>query len=53
MAVWERGANFLDMLLADKDVTSSLTPDHITSLFDLSYHTKNVNTIFKRVFGRS
>lgn len=53
MAVWERGANFLDMLQADKDVTAHLSSDHIASLFDLRYHTKNVDTIFKRVFGRT
>ena len=27
--------------------------DQIAALFDLGYHTKNVDTIFKRVFGRS
>ena len=53
MAVWERGANFLDMLQADQDVTAHLPADHIASLFDLGYHTKNVDAIFKRVFGRS
>ena len=53
MQVWERGANFLELLQADPDVTARMTPDHIASLFDLGYHTKHVDTIFKRVFGRA
>ena len=53
MAVWERGANFLDMLQADGDVTAHLSSEHIAKLFDLGYHTKNVDAIFKRVFGKS
>ena len=53
MAVWERGANFLDMLKADTDVTALLPVPEVEALFDLGYHTKNVDTIFKRVFGRT
>ena len=53
MQVWQRGANFLDLLQGDADVTARLTPEHIASLFDLGYHTKHVDTIFKRVFGRA
>ena len=52
MQVWERGANFLDLLQADADVTAKLPKDVIAGLFDLGYHTKHVDTIFKRVFGR-
>ena len=51
MKVWEEGADFLEALLADKDVTGALTPEQISAQFDLGYHTKHVDTIFKRVFG--
>ena len=51
MQVWEKGLNFLDLLAADADVTKYLNRKALTALFDLSYHTKHVDTIFKRVFG--
>ena len=51
MKVWDGGGDFLDALLADTDVTAALSPDELRSLFDLGYHTKHVDTIFKRVFG--
>jgi adenylosuccinate lyase len=51
MKVWETGADFLEALLADKDVTKALSPKEIRAQFDLGYHLKHVDTIFKRVFG--
>jgi adenylosuccinate lyase len=51
MKVWREGANFLDLLQADADVTAALSADDIAALFDLGYHTKHVDTIFRRVFG--
>ena len=51
MKVWEHGADFKTELLADPEVTAALSPTEIEKKFDLSYHTKHVDTIFKRVFG--
>ncbi len=45
------GASFLDLLKADPAIGKHLGKDDIESLFDLAYHTKHVDTIFKRVFG--
>jgi adenylosuccinate lyase len=53
MKVWEHGADFLEELLADAEVTAALGEDEIREKFDLGYHTKHVDTIFLRVFGRS
>ena len=53
MKVWEHGADFLEELLADKDVRAALSEDEIREKFDLGYHTKHVDTIFRRVFGKS
>ena len=53
MKVWEKGADFLDELLADKDVRAVLSEAQIRENFDLAYHTKHVDTIFKRVFGNT
>ncbi|RJG45041.1 adenylosuccinate lyase [Mesorhizobium sp. DCY119] len=53
MKVWEQGADFLEELLSDKEVTAALSEQEIREKFDLGYHTKHVDTIFKRVFGQS
>ena len=51
MKTWEHGADFLSELKADKDVTAKVSPAELDKMFDLGYHTKHVDTIFKRVFG--
>jgi len=51
MKVWEEGADFLTELKADADVTKYLDAAAITEAFDLGYHQRNVDAIFKRVFG--
>ncbi len=53
MKVWEEDKDFLEELLADKDVTNLLSKKEIEDKFDVSYHTKHVDTIFERVFGTS
>jgi adenylosuccinate lyase len=53
MPVWRGEGNFLVLLGQDKDVTALLSPDELESLFDLGYHTKHVDTIFRRVFGEA
>jgi len=51
MPVWRGEGIFLDLLLADKDVMASLSEKELRELFDLGYHTKHVETIFRRVFS--
>jgi len=51
MRVWEEGADFMTELKADPEVTAVMTDAEIEDKFDLGYHTKHVDTIFKRVFG--
>jgi len=53
MPVWRGEGSFLDLLKKDKDVTALLSPAELESLFDLGYHTKQVDTIFARVFGEA
>ena len=53
MKVWEEGADFMTELKADADVTAALSEAEIEEKFDLGYHTKNVDTIFTRVFGHA
>ena len=51
MKVWQENKDFLTELLADPDVTRALSEDVLRDQFDLGYHTKHVDAIFKRVFG--
>lgn len=51
MPVWRGEGDFKTLLKADSDVSSKLSSAEIDELFDLAYHFKNVDTIFKRVFG--
>ena len=51
MESWEKGLNFQDLLNADSDIRAILSSEQIAQMFDLEYHTKYVDTIFKRVFG--
>ena len=52
MEVWNGNGAFLNLLKADKAVGEVLANDELEALFDLAYHTKNVDTIFGRVFAR-
>jgi adenylosuccinate lyase len=51
MPVWRGEGDFLTLLKADPDVTRALPPAEIEACFDLGYHFKHVDTIFRRVFG--
>ena len=42
---------FLQNLLKDDDLKANLSDEEIKQCFDYSYYTKNVDRIFKRVFG--
>ncbi|MDR3517108.1 MAG: adenylosuccinate lyase [Azospirillaceae bacterium] len=51
MKVWQEGADFLSLLQADTEITGYLSPAQLAALFDLGYHTKNIDTVFQRVFA--
>jgi len=53
MKVWAGEGDFLTLLKADPDVRAKMSEDEIEEYFDLGYHFKHVDTIFKRVFGAS
>jgi adenylosuccinate lyase len=54
MRVWDSDGRLqlLDLLKTDADVTAKLSEEALAALFDLGYHTRHVETIFARVFGR-
>ena len=53
MKVWESDGqlSLLQLLKKDPEVAAHLTAEQLESLFNLDYHLKQVDTIFKRVFG--
>jgi len=53
MKVWQGQGWLLDLLKAEPEVTKLLPPKELESLFDLGYHVKNTDTIFRRVFGKA
>ncbi len=53
MPVWRGEGDFLDLLKSDEEVKKHLSDEALEELFDLGYHTRRVDVIFKRVFGES
>jgi adenylosuccinate lyase len=51
MKVWRGEGKFIDLLSEDPDVSPHLGKSELNHLFDLGYHFKNVDTIFRRVFA--
>ena len=56
MKVWalpeaEREGAFLGFLQSDEEVSAKVSAEDLAASFDLGYHTKNVDTVFARVFG--
>ena len=55
MKVWEaptskRFGLFQKLLIEDPEIRKNISEDEINKQFDYKYHTKNIATIFKRVF---
>src|SRR6202020_315396 len=53
MPVWRGEGDFQTLLKQDADVKKYLSDAEIAEQFDLGYHFKHVDTIFRRVFGES
>jgi adenylosuccinate lyase len=53
MPVWRGEGEFQALLKKDAGVKKYLSDAEIEAQFDLGYHFKHVDTIFKRVFGES
>ncbi|MGH6895349.1 MAG: adenylosuccinate lyase [Geminicoccaceae bacterium] len=53
LAAWQDGGTLLDRLRTEPEVTSRLSEEQLSALFDLDHHRRHVDTIFRRVFGAS
>jgi len=47
---WSNNITLLESLINDKKLTKRISIQKLSSIFDLSYHTKRIDYIFKRVF---
>jgi len=50
LKVWRERTDFLSELLADAEVRAALSENALREQFDLGYHLKHVDMIFRRVF---
>jgi adenylosuccinate lyase len=53
MRMYEEGVDFKTALLADPELTRVLSPSEVEACFSPEYHLRHVDTVFRRVFGRS
>jgi len=53
MPVWRGEGDFQTLLKQDANVKKYLSDAEIEEQFDLAYHLKHVDTIFRRVFGEA
>ena len=51
MRAWKEGLDFKVLVLQDTDIKKHLTDKEIDVCFNVNHHIKNVDFIFKRVFG--
>lgn len=52
MAAAEGSGSFIELVKRDREILEHMNETEIAACFDLSYYTRNVGKIFKRVFGR-
>ena len=53
MKAWRGDGDFLALLKADTDIRKHLSDKELAANFDLDFHLAQVDTIFRRVFGRA
>ncbi len=51
MKVWDNGKDFRTLVSADPDISARLTAAEIEQVFSLDQYLKNVDVVFRRVFG--
>jgi adenylosuccinate lyase len=51
MESWGKGIGFMKLLMKDKKVTKYLSKNELKEIFDLKYYLRNIDYIYRRVFG--
>ncbi|MEK6589458.1 MAG: adenylosuccinate lyase [Nitrospinota bacterium] len=52
MKIWEKGGDFKESILNDREIMKYISAATVEKVFSISHHLKNVDFIFRRVFGR-
>ena len=47
---WTKDISFFESLINDRSINKKISGDKLKKMFDVKYHTKKVNLIFRRVF---
>ncbi len=53
MESWKRRKDFKETLKEDQELTRVLSEEELDRLFDIKYYLRNIDYIYKRVFGES
>jgi adenylosuccinate lyase len=51
MKVWDEGGDYKELVSKDADISSQLSPEEISRVFDLKHYLRNVDKVFDRVFS--
>ena len=51
METWKGTSDFKELLLTDKDIKESLSPQEVEECFDVKADLKNIDSIYERVFN--
>ena len=51
MKVWDEDGEYEQLVMKDADISSHLSAEEIARVFDLRHYLRNVEIVFKRVFG--
>ena len=51
LKVWDTGRDFKSLLLEDQEIMNFISKEDMEDIFNLDYHFKHVEDIFKRVFN--
>jgi adenylosuccinate lyase len=51
MKVWDEGGEYKDLVMKDADISSRLSSDEMTRVFEVKHYLRNVDKVFERVFS--
>ena len=51
MKVWDEGGEYEELIKQDADISAKLSEEEIERVFDVRHYLRNVEKVFKRVFG--
>ena len=49
MISWEKGVEFIELLKDEEKVKNHISEEELGEIFDLKFHTRNIDRIYKKV----